>query len=379
MIMRIAQIAPLAESVPPRLYGGTERVVSWLTEELFRQGHEVTLFASGDSVTSARLISVVPEAVRLSKSIKIGIALHILMLEKVFQMIDEFDVLHFHVDLFHYSACKRLGRPWLNTLHGRLDLPELADFFGDFRDAPVISISDSQRAPLPWLNWRRTIHHGLPSNLYTFKAQPSDYLLFLGRVSPEKRIDRAIEIASRAGQRLIIAAKVDPVDEKYFQESIRPLFDNPLVEYIGEVPQEKKNELIGNAQALLFPIDWPEPFGIVTIEALACGTPVIAWNCGSVPEIIESGITGFICSSIEEAVNAVKNIDLVDRRRCREIFEKRFDVKVMADKYLAVYEELLAGEQSHSGAEGSGERKCKPANTFIAYSETKGSEKEPRA
>jgi glycosyltransferase involved in cell wall biosynthesis len=341
--MRIAQIAPLAESVPPRFYGGTERVVSWLTEELVKQGHEVTLFASRDSVTSARLMSMVPEAIRLSKTIKIGIALHVLMLEKVFQMADEFDVLHFHVDLFHYSVCKRLKKAWINTLHGRLDLVELAQFFEEFRDAPVISISDSQREPLPWLNWRRTVHHGLPSNLYTFKAKPSDYLLFLGRISPEKRLDRAIEIANRTGQRLVVAAKVDLADEQYFQDVIKPLLNNPLVEFIGEVSQEQKDELIGNAQGLLFPIDWREPFGIVTIEALACGTPVIAWNCGSVPEIIDSGVTGFICTSIEEAVKAVQSIGSIDRHKCREVFEQRFDVKVMADKYLSVYEEQLAG------------------------------------
>lgn len=340
--MRIAQIAPLIESVPPRLYGGTERVVSWLTEELVRQGHDVTLFASGDSKTAARLISVAPEAIRLNKEIKIGIALHMVVLEKVFQMVDQFDVLHFHVDLFHYPVCKRLsGVSWLNTLHGRLDFDELSRFYEEYREAPVVSISDAQRAPIPWLNWRATIHHGLPASLYTFHGSPSDYLLFLGRISPEKRVDRAIEIAGRTGQRLVIAAKVDPADEDYFQDTIKPLLNNPLVEFIGEVSQDQKDELIGKARALLFPIEWPEPFGLVTIEALACGTPVIAWNHGSVPEIIEPGVTGFICSSMDEAVKAVENVDLINRHKCREVFERRFEVKVMADKYLSVYKGLL--------------------------------------
>ncbi len=339
--MRIAQIAPLYESVPPRLYGGTERVVSHLTEELVRQGHEVTLFASGDSVTSARLIPCCKRALRLSKC-RDPFAHHILMLERVFQDGWHFDVHHFHIDYMHYPFSRRLTTAHVTTLHGRLDLPELQPLYREFRDMPVVSISDAQRAPLEWVNWQATIHHGLPAGLHTFREKPGKYLVFVGRISPEKRVDHAIAIAKRAGMELKIAAKVDPADREYFETRIRPLLDHPLVEFVGEVGDAEKNELLGNAYALLFPIDWPEPFGLVMIESLACGTPVVACRKGSVPEIIDDGVTGFIIDSPRDGLRAVERVAQLSRRACRETFERRFSAERMAEEYIAAYRAAMA-------------------------------------
>jgi len=340
--MRIAQIAPLYESVPPKTYGGTERVVSYLTEELAKEGHQVTLFASGDSVTSAKLIAGCPHSLRLDPECKDPIAHHVRMLDLVFEHALEFDVMHFHIDYLHYPLSRRQELPHVTTLHGRLDLPELAPLYKRFCDVPLISISDAQRAPLPWANWQQTIYHGLPDSLCRFHPDPGSYLAFLGRVSPEKRLDRAIEIAKRSGNKLRIAAKIDPIDEAYFRETIKPLLDDPCCEFIGEIGETEKDVFLGNASALLFPIDWPEPFGLVLIEAMACGTPVIAYPRGSVPEIVEDGVNGSMVESIEEAVRAVKDIARISRLRCRQAFEKRFTAERMAQEYLKVYQALIA-------------------------------------
>jgi glycosyltransferase involved in cell wall biosynthesis len=340
--MRIAQVAPIYESVPPKLYGGTERVVSYLTEELVRQGHEVTLFASGDSVTSARLVSQCPRALRLDCGCVDQLAHHVLMLEDVIEQADEFDVIHFHIDYLHFPWSRRQRIPHLTTLHGRLDIPDLVPLYREFKEMPVVSISDAQRKPLPWLNWRATIHHGLPSHLYRFHEQPGEYLAFLGRISPEKGADRAIEIARWSGMKLRIAAKVDRVDREYFNDVIQPLLDKPFVEFIGEIGEHEKNQFLGKAFALLLPLDWPEPFGLVMIEAMACGTPVIAFRRGSVPEVVGDGVTGYITSSIEEAVEAVRRAPSLDRRCCRQVFEQRFAVERMARDYIRVYERLRA-------------------------------------
>jgi len=342
MSMRIAQIAPLYESVPPKTYGGTERVVSYLTEELAKEGHQVTLFASGDSVTSAKLIAGCPHSLRLDPECKDPIAHHVRMLDLVFEHALEFDVMHFHIDYLHYPLSRRQELPHVTTLHGRLDLPELAPLYKRFCDVPLISISDAQRAPLPWANWQQTIYHGLPDSLCRFHPDPGSYLAFLGRVSPEKRLDRAIEIAKRSGNKLRIAAKIDPIDEAYFRETIKPLLDDPCCEFIGEIGETEKDVFLGNASALLFPIDWPEPFGLVLIEAMACGTPVIAYPRGSVPEIVEDGVNGSMVESIEEAVRAVKDIARISRLRCRQAFEKRFTAERMAQEYLKVYQALIA-------------------------------------
>ncbi|GIX47225.1 MAG: glycosyl transferase [Candidatus Tectimicrobiota bacterium] len=338
--MRIAQVAPLYESVPPKLYGGTERVVSYLTEELVRQGHEVTLFASGDSQTRARLVSPCARALRLDARCRDPLVYHILMLEQVFREAADFDLIHFHIDYLHFPLVRRQLTPALTTLHGRLDLPDLVPLYREFGDLPVVSISNAQRQPLPWLNWQGTVYHGLPPDLYTFQPQPGSYLAFLGRISPEKRPDRAIDIALRTGMPLKIAAKVDRVDRAYFEEVIRPRLRHPLVEYLGEIGEAEKNAFLGNAYALLFPVDWPEPFGLVMIEALACGTPVIAYRCGSVPEVLEHGVTGYIVDGLEEAVRAVERIPLLSRQQCRQVFEARFSVARMARDYLAIYERL---------------------------------------
>jgi glycosyltransferase involved in cell wall biosynthesis len=339
--VRIAQIAPLYESVPPKLYGGTERVVSYLTEELVRQGHDVTLFASGDSITSARLVPACTESLRLKRQAADSLACHYLMLEEVFRRAERFDILHFHIDYLHYPLSRRHDVRHVTTLHGRLDMPELAELYREFPEPPVVSISDAQRRPLPWLNWQATVHHGLPPELLTFQPRPEGYLAFLGRISPEKRVDRAIEIATRCGRTLKIAAKVDAADKDYFHERIKPLLDNPLVEFIGEVGGAAKDEFLGNAEALLFPIDWPEPFGLVVIEAFACGTPVIAWRCGSVPELIDEGLTGFIVDDLDGAVQAVERLPELSRARCRQVFEQRFSDTRMAQDYLAIYDRLL--------------------------------------
>ncbi len=341
--MRIGQVAPLYESVPPRLYGGTERVVSYLTEELVRQGHEVTLFASGDSVTKAKLIAPCAQALRLDESCVDQLAHHVLMLEQVFKHRADFDVIHFHIDYLHFPWSRRQKVADLTTLHGRLDIPDLVLLYREFDDRPLVSISDAQREPLPWANWKATVHHGLPESEYRLHEEHGKYLAFLGRVAPEKRPDRAIEIAKRAGINIKIAAKVDAVDQEYHDGKIEPLLDHALVEFVGEIGGPEKDEFLGNALALLLPIDWPEPFGLVMIEALACGTPVIAFRCGSVPEIIEDGMTGFIVESVEEAVKAVDKIPHLDRRECREVFERRFTASRMAENYVAVFEQLLGG------------------------------------
>jgi glycosyltransferase involved in cell wall biosynthesis len=341
VVMRIAQVAPLYESVPPKYYGGTERVVSYLTEELVRQGHEVTLFASGDSETKARLVAACQRSLRLDKHCIDHLAHHIVMLERVFQEAPEFDIVHFHVDYLHFSMSRRQQITHVTTLHGRLDIPDLFPLYQEFRDMPVISISDVQREPLPWANWQATVYHGLPADLYRFRAQPGSYLAFLGRISPEKRVDRAIEIAKRVQIPLKIAAKVDRVDRKYFKSVIEPLLRDSLVEVVGEIGDREKDEFLGNAYALLVPIDWPEPFGLVMIEAMACGTPVIAYRGGAVPEIMEEGHTGFIVEELEDAVEAARRIPKLSRTRCREVFEQRFTASRMANDYVRAYERLI--------------------------------------
>jgi glycosyltransferase involved in cell wall biosynthesis len=338
--VRIAQVAPLYERVPPVLYGGTERVVSYLTEELVRQGHETTLFASGDSITAARLIAPCPRALRLDKECHDSLAYHIVMLGKVLQRVAEFDVIHFHVDYLHFPSSRFLKIPHLTTLHGRLDLPELPAIYKEFPEHPLISISMAQRQPLPWANWRATVYHGLPSDLYSSSNRERKYLAFLGRISPEKRVDRAIEVAKRVGMPLRIAAKVDKVDRQYFESEIRPLLDHPLIEFIGEIGENEKQEFLGAAYALLFLIDWPEPFGLVMTEAMACGTPVIGFGHGSVPEVIDEGKTGFIVENLDQAVDAVKRLPTLNPQTCREIFEQRFSAPRMAADYVTEYMRL---------------------------------------
>jgi glycosyltransferase involved in cell wall biosynthesis len=339
--MRIAQVAPLYESVPPHGYGGTERVVSYLTEELVRLGHEVTLFASGDSRTAAELIAPCRRALRLDPSCRDSLAWHFTMLEQVMRQAPRFDLLHFHIDYLHYPLSSRQRYCHLTTLHGRLDLPELAPLYREYRDIPVVSISTAQRAPLPWLNWQGTVHHGLPIDLLSYRGQHGDYLAFLGRICPEKRPDRAIEIARRAGMKLRIAAKVDRADVKYFHEEIEPLLKGPGVEFLGEVGGQDRADFLANAYAVLFPVDWPEPFGLVMIEAMACGTPVIAWRCGSVPEVMEDGVTGFVVDTLDEAVEAVGQVAALDRASCRRVFEERFTAERMTQDYLTIYRQLL--------------------------------------
>lgn len=340
--MRIAQVAPLYESVPPKLYGGTERVVSYLTEELVAMGHDVTLFASGDSVTKARLVPVCERSLRLDTDCVDQLAHHILMLEMVAQTAPELDIVHFHIDYLHFPFSRRcLFPPHLTTLHGRLDLPDLVSLYREYRDMPLVSISDAQRAPLPWAGWVGTVHHGLPPDAYHFHEGPGEYLAFLGRISPEKRVDRAIRIARQAGIPLKIAAKVDRVDREYYDRVILPLLKEGNTEYIGEIGEGEKCDFLGNACALLFPIDWPEPFGLTMIEALACGTPVIACHRGSVPELLRDGVTGRIVRNADEAHQAVRDIPSFDRRKCREYFENRFTANRMAQDYLAVYHTLI--------------------------------------
>jgi glycosyltransferase involved in cell wall biosynthesis len=341
--MHIAQVAPLYESVPPHGYGGTERVVSWLTEELVRQGHQVTLFASGDSVTAAELVPGCRRSLRLDPGCVDQLAPHLVMIEEVYRQASRFDLIHFHIDYLHFPVSRRCPHPQLTTLHGRLDIPELPALYHAFPTMPVVSISDAQRAPLPWLNWQGTVYHGLPAALHTFRDQPGAYLAFLGRASPEKRLDRAIEIARRTGRPLKIAAKVDRADRDYYHDVIKPLLRaaGSLVEFLGEVGGKDKDDFLGHAHALLFPIDWPEPFGLVMIEALACGTPVIAFNRGSVPEVMEDGRTGFIVESVDEAVAAVGRLDTLDRRQCRAVFESRFSAERMTRDYLALYRRLV--------------------------------------
>ncbi len=342
--MRIAQVAPLYESVPPKKYGGTERVVSWLTEELVRLGHDVTLFASGDSMTTARLISVCENALRLDPKCTDQLAHHMLMLEHVFSEKDNFDLIHFHIDYLHFPLSRRENLVQVSTLHGRLDIRGLAPLYSVYRDMPVISISDAQRDPLSWANWQGTVHHGMPKGQYSLCNTTGDYLAFLGRISPEKGVPQAIEIAKRSGMPLKVAAKIDKADAEYYQTVIKPLLKDPIVEFVGEIGYPEKNDFLGNAAALLFPIQWPEPFGIVMIEAMACGTPVVAYPYGSVPEVIEDGITGFIVPDVEGAVQALKSIETFDRGMCRWRFEQRFTDKRMTKDYLAIYQHVLKGK-----------------------------------
>lgn len=338
--MRIAQVAPLHESVPPLYYGGTERVVSWLTEKLVLLGHDVTLFASGDSVTKSRLVPGCKKALRLDPDCKDLVAPHVAMVEQVFSQAEEFDLIHFHIDYLHFSLSRHTQVPCLTTLHGRQDFPDLVGLYQQFRDMPLVSISDAQRKPLPWVNWLGTVHHGMPAKLLPFR-KGGEHLVFLGRVSPEKGLREAIQIALSSGKKLKIAAKVDRADEGFFEIAIKPLLKHPLVEFLGEIGHPQKGEFLGNASALLFPIDWPEPFGLVLIEAMACGTPVIAFPHGSVPEIIKDRSNGFLVKTVEEAVRSVRNLDQIDRLECRRIFEDNFTDERMATKYLDIYKQLI--------------------------------------
>ena len=340
--MRIAQIAPLMEAVPPKLYGGTERIVAYLTDALVAIGHEVTLFASGDSITDARLDAGCPRALRLDPTIRDSIAPLIAMLGGVAKRAPEFDMVHLHCDYLGFPVLTPAGVPFLATLHGRLDLPELDLVYRAYPEVPVVSISDSQRIPLPRPNYVATIPHGLPENLLQAGDGSGGYLAFLGRISPEKAPDRAIRIAAKAGMKLKIAAKIDRVDVQYFKEEIEPLLAQPHVEFIGEIAEHQKSEFLGNAAGLLFPIDWPEPFGLVMIEAMACGTPVVAYRNGSVPEVVDEGITGFIVEDESEAARAAAQIDQLDRARIRDVFEQRFTAKRMAEDYVRLYHRLIA-------------------------------------
>ena len=347
--MKIAQIAPLIESVPPRLYGGTERIVSYLTEELVALGHDVTLFASGDSITAAKLVACVPQALRLDASVRDSIPYYMLMLDRVRQRAADFDVLHFHIDQFHFPLFRTLAGRTVTTLHGRQDLPDLLALYVGFDDMPLVSISGAQRAPVPRANFAGTVHHGIPVDLHRAGTGAGGYLAFLGRISPEKRPDRAIAIARAMGIPLKIAAKVDRADEVYFRTEIKPLLGAGGVEFIGEINDQQKTQFLGEAQALLFPIDWPEPFGLAMIEAMACGTPVLAFRCGSVVEIVEDGLTGAIVDSMEEAIAALPRVIALDRIKVRQRFERRFSATRMAKDYIDVYRSLLASSQSAAG------------------------------
>ena len=343
--MRIAQVAPLYESVPPKLYGGTERVVSYLTEALVKGGHDVTLFASGDSETSARLIPCCAKALRLNNyACKDQLAHHFVMLEEVLERADQFDIIHFHVDYMHFPLCKLSGLVHISTLHGRLDSPDLVPLYRKYKNMPLTSISLNQRKPLSWANWLGNVYHGLPVGLLPLGDGRGKYLAFLGRISPEKRVDRAIEIATKLGMPLKIAAKVDPADRSYYEREIKPLLNTPNVEFVGEIDEQQKGEFLGNAYAYLFPIDWPEPFGLTMIESMACGTPTIAFNCGSVPEIITNGVSGFIVDTMDEAVNAVQQAATFDRAACRAEFMERFSAPQMAQQYAKLYEATVAAK-----------------------------------
>jgi glycosyltransferase involved in cell wall biosynthesis len=345
--MHIAQIAPLTEAIPPKLYGGTERVVSWLTEELIALGHEVTLYASGDSITAARLEAIWPRALRLDGAVRDPNALHMAMLERVFQRAGDYDFLHCHLDYYPFSLFARQPTPFLTTLHGRLDLPEHQPVFDTFSTIPVVSISNAQRRPLPQANWVRTVHHGLPEKLLTPKPVKPSYFGFLGRIAPEKGADRAIRIAQHCGMKLKIAAKVDRADREYYDEQIAPMIKASGTEYIGEISDKEKSEFLSGAVALLVPIDWPEPFGLVMIEAMACGTPVIAYNRGSVPEIIDDGLTGFVVEDENGAIGAVDRLEQLSRDKIRKQFEKRFTARRMAQDYLAAYRALADDTAPH--------------------------------
>ncbi len=341
--MRIAQVAPLNERVPPLLYGGTERVVSYLTEELLNLGHDVTLFASGDSETRARLVAACPRALWRDTEVRETLPHHVRLMELVFSNVSRFDVIHFHTDYLHFPLVRRHGCRSVTTLHGMVHPADVGALFMQYRDVPLVSISHNQRRPIPDANWAGTVYHGLPRDAFTFRAEPGKYLAYLGRMSPEKRVDRAIEIARRAGMPLKIAAKIYPEERDYFHEKLEPLIREsaPLVEFVGEIGQSDRQALLGGAAALVFPIEWPEPFGLVMIEALACGTPVIAWRRGSVPEVLEDGVTGYIVESIDDAVGAVDRIDRLSRATCRRVFEQRFDARRMAADYVDIYARLV--------------------------------------
>ncbi len=339
--MRIAQVAPLSESVPPKCYGGTERIVSGVTEELVRRGHEVVLFASGDSTTAAELIACCPQGLRLDRGVQNHMAYTVIELGKVSDLAEEFDLIHSHIDYFAFPLSRLTRTPIVTTLHGRLDLPELQHVYAEYPEVPLVSISEAQRRPLRHATWLRTVYNGIDLRHFTLRERRGDYLAFLGRISPEKCADRAIAIARAVGMPLRIAAKVDPVDEEYFTEKIQPLLRDPLVEFVGEIDEAQKDEFLGNACAYLFPINWPEPFGITMIEAMACGTPVIAMSHGSVPEVVVDGRTGFICGSMAEMIASVQKIDRLDRRACRMHVAGRFSVERMADGYEAAYRRVL--------------------------------------
>jgi glycosyltransferase involved in cell wall biosynthesis len=339
--MKIAQIAPLVESIPPRGYGGTERVVAYLADALVERGHDVTLYTSADASTKAKVVAVRDEALRLDPSpLKSDLAAHLAMLGRVRAHAAQFDVLHFHIDLVHFPFFEHIAYKTVTTLHGRLDVKDLPAVYRCWPQYPLVSISDAQRKPLAFANWIATVHHGIPAEVFRCSPTSDDYVVFVGRISPEKRPDRAIAIARRAGVPLKIAAKVDPADASYFHKTIEPLLDGPGVEFIGELDESRKNELVAGARALLFPIDWPEPFGLVMIESMACGTPVLAWDCGSVPEVVDDGVTGFIVSSEDQAVDALRRIGQLDRMAVRATFERRFSTRRMAEDYLGVYSAL---------------------------------------
>jgi glycosyltransferase involved in cell wall biosynthesis len=340
--MKIAQIGPLMESVPPRLYGGTERIVSYLTDELVRLGHDVTLFASGDSVSAAHLVPCVPRALRLDPNVRDTIPYYMLMLDRVNELADDFDILHFHIDQFHFPLFRPIAQRTVTTTHGRQDLHDLRPLYLGFSDMPLVSISNAQRLPIPNANFVATVYHGIPVQLHKPTYRPrGGYLAFLGRISPEKRPDRAIAIARAVGMPLKIAAKVDKVDEEYFRAKIEPLLDQPGIEFVGEIDERAKTDFLGDASALLFPIDWPEPFGLSMIEAMACGTPVLAFRQGSVPEIVDPGLTGVIVDDVDDAIRKMPELLSLDRRRVRQRFEERFSATRMARDYLALYHALL--------------------------------------
>jgi glycosyltransferase involved in cell wall biosynthesis len=354
--MKIAQIAPLYESVPPKLYGGTERVVSSLTEQLVQMGHDVTLFASGDSKTSARLVSPCKQALRLLGDQCLDkLAYHYIMLDRVRDLAADFDVLHFHVDYLHFPFTRSCGTPHVTTLHGRLNIPELPALYLKFGQVPVVSISMSQRRPLRFVNWIGNVYHGLPATNFNPGFGVGKYLAFLGRISREKRVDRAVEIALRSGMPLKIAAKVDPSDREYYETKIRPLLKHKSIEYIGEISEAEKSQFLGDAYAQVFPIDWPEPFGLCMIEAMACGTPTIAFNHGSVPEVLTEGLTGLVVDNVEQAVEAVPKVTALSRRACRLEFERRFTSARMAANYVNIYESLLGAESDVLGLDAVGD------------------------
>jgi glycosyltransferase involved in cell wall biosynthesis len=344
--LRIAQVAPLYERIPPKLYGGTERVVSYITEELVRRGHQVTLYAAGDSITGARLAAGCPRALRLEGTPQLGTILQLPMLSDVYDnATSRFDIVHSHLECWGFPFAQLSSVPTVSTMHGRLDITELRPVYARYCGQPLVSISNAQRKPLPFMNWVGTIHHGIPRDLLRFSAGPGKYLAFLGRIAPEKRPDIGIEVARRVGIPLKIAAKVDVADREYFEAVIKPLLSPPHIEYIGEISEAEKSEFLGNALALMFTIDWPEPFGLAMIEALACGTPVIARNCGSVPEVIRPGITGFIADTVDELSAVVRKLESLSRSECRSEFENRFSVEVMVDRYEQIYRRIIERTQ----------------------------------